>query len=212
MTSKLSHTLNKSFKMAQTLKKKFIKSPQKMISSNSESNNKSNDKSNDIDINPKCRYCWEDIDIKRDIESILSPCACQGTQRFIHIHCFRKWNRNKCELCLFYTIPDINYNNVSNDLNHRYLHNNDDDDWYNNNYYDNDNNDNNNDNIIELNIILKYILIGFFVFHNVCVTLKILILLRDFPFCDIIVDIILLVMINSIFCLELIHVYSIIFN
>jgi RING-variant domain len=53
------------------------------------------------DSNPKCRFCWENIDIINDIESILSPCACKGTQRYIHSKCFYKWNKEKCEICNF---------------------------------------------------------------------------------------------------------------
>lgn len=62
-----------------------------------------------------CRVCFEDCVDKLEL---VSPCACTGTQRFVHLRCLRRWQdsvqkRNaaderayRCSVCRsFFTIP-----------------------------------------------------------------------------------------------------------
>jgi hypothetical protein len=68
-----------------------------------------------------CRYCLEDD----ESENLISPCACSGGQKFVHLNCLRRWQRmvlvsqpthpayyeddvrhHKCNVCLAeYTCP-----------------------------------------------------------------------------------------------------------
>ena len=38
-----------------------------------------------------CRYCLEDEDPA--VEKMISPCACKGGQKFVHLSCLRRWQR-----------------------------------------------------------------------------------------------------------------------
>lgn len=68
-------------------------------------------------ISPQCRICFTDIDPKNmDEGSVVSPCACKGTMKWVHRCCLRKWRFRgkrieeirKCEQCLtLYNIDDI---------------------------------------------------------------------------------------------------------
>mmetsp|Transcript_21799 Transcript_21799/g.36732 ORF Transcript_21799/g.36732 Transcript_21799/m.36732 type:complete len:555 (+) Transcript_21799:92-1756(+) len=68
-----------------------------------------------------CRYCFDD----NENESLISPCACSGGQKYVHLNCLRRWQRmvlvsqpthpafyeddvrhHKCNVCLSeYTCP-----------------------------------------------------------------------------------------------------------
>lgn len=68
-----------------------------------------------------CRYCLEDD----EMENLISPCACSGGQKYVHLNCLRRWQRmvlisqpthpafyeddvrhHKCNVCLAeYTCP-----------------------------------------------------------------------------------------------------------
>lgn len=55
-----------------------------------------------------CRVCFEDDDAK-----LISPCECNGTQKYIHKECFDKWllisrNDTTCPTCHY------EYNKKSN--------------------------------------------------------------------------------------------------
>lgn len=38
-------------------------------------------------ILPICRFCLDDT----QQQSLVSPCSCAGSQKFVHLHCLRKW-------------------------------------------------------------------------------------------------------------------------
>jgi E3 ubiquitin-protein ligase DOA10 len=50
----------------------------------------------------ECRICYEDS----TNEVLINPCACAGSQKWIHESCLQRWRRmnnnniNRCELCL----------------------------------------------------------------------------------------------------------------
>ena len=53
----------------------------------------------------QCRFCFHDS----PPSALISPCACTGTQHYIHLHCLRRWqatqlssslNPNTCSTCL----------------------------------------------------------------------------------------------------------------
>jgi len=48
-----------------------------------------------------CRYCQESIELPREIESVISPCRCRGSLELVHVECFNKWGKSKCEVCKF---------------------------------------------------------------------------------------------------------------
>jgi len=63
---------------------------------------KNNDKSEQTsEDGDKCRICFENINIKRDQNDILSPCRCTGSMGLIHITCFEQMNIDKCDICGF---------------------------------------------------------------------------------------------------------------
>ena len=43
-----------------------------------------------------CRICYEDT-------NLISVCGCEGTHKYIHLHCVQQWvnisHKNECELC-----------------------------------------------------------------------------------------------------------------
>ncbi|BDA50147.1 probable E3 ubiquitin-protein ligase MARCH2 at N-terminal half [Coccomyxa sp. Obi] len=56
-----------------------------------------------------CRICWEGADAEPD-GSLIAPCTCKGTTRYVHIRCLRKWKLARlaagdvrasdfCEIC-----------------------------------------------------------------------------------------------------------------
>lgn len=53
---------------------------------------------NDPDM---CRFCHELIELPKEIEQVISPCRCRGSQELVHIECFNKWGKTKCEVCKF---------------------------------------------------------------------------------------------------------------
>ena len=40
----------------------------------------------------KCRICFEEEE--EEGNSLISPCACQGSQRYVHEKCLREWQRS----------------------------------------------------------------------------------------------------------------------
>ncbi|KAH7621403.1 hypothetical protein Ndes2526B_g03747 [Nannochloris sp. 'desiccata'] len=61
-----------------------------------------------------CRICWDTC----ESESLISPCSCKGTQKYVHVKCLRKWQENvqkrdlrderafRCGVCqVRYTLP-----------------------------------------------------------------------------------------------------------
>jgi hypothetical protein len=38
-----------------------------------------------------CRYCLMEAE---DGEQLISPCACRGDQRYVHLECLRRWQRS----------------------------------------------------------------------------------------------------------------------
>ena len=38
-----------------------------------------------------CRYCFENAEEKG--EELISPCACRGDQKYVHLSCLRRWQR-----------------------------------------------------------------------------------------------------------------------
>lgn len=53
---------------------------------------------NDPDM---CRFCHELIELPKEIEQVISPCRCRGSQELVHIECFNKWGKTRCEICKF---------------------------------------------------------------------------------------------------------------
>lgn len=51
-----------------------------------------------------CKFCWE----TGDPETLLSPCACTGTMKYVHDSCLRMWintsNNDMCDIC-FASLP-----------------------------------------------------------------------------------------------------------
>lgn len=51
-----------------------------------------------------CKFCWE----TGDPDTMLSPCACKGTMKYVHDSCLRLWvntsNSNLCDIC-FASLP-----------------------------------------------------------------------------------------------------------
>ena len=53
------------------------------------------------DDGPVCRMCHGEIDLTTDMDKVISPCMCTGSLALVHIDCFNRWGRNRCELCKF---------------------------------------------------------------------------------------------------------------
>ncbi|KAK3281585.1 hypothetical protein CYMTET_10631 [Cymbomonas tetramitiformis] len=59
------------------------------------------------DTEPTCRICFEGEVIFNRTSCLISPCACKGTQRYMHVECLRTWQRavadhraHTCSVCL----------------------------------------------------------------------------------------------------------------
>lgn len=46
-----------------------------------------------------CRTCHEGINLITDIDILLSPCACDGTAKYVHIDCFNEEHAQRCNVC-----------------------------------------------------------------------------------------------------------------
>jgi len=46
----------------------------------------------DGDEEPMCRICFEEDE--QDDNRLISPCKCDGTQKFVHQKCLREWQRS----------------------------------------------------------------------------------------------------------------------
>tara|TARA_B100000795_G_scaffold19451_1_gene12931 strand:+ start:3191 stop:4120 length:930 start_codon:yes stop_codon:yes gene_type:complete len=108
------------------LNKIFKEDMQKIISDISVEDNVENKVEhgieNDIDI---CRICFCENDDEDN--SLISPCLCKGTQKYIHVNCLNEWRnvninnpekRDNCEICKFNFIIhrglDLSYYKVKN--------------------------------------------------------------------------------------------------
>jgi hypothetical protein len=56
---------------------------------------------NDIEPQDICRFCHESIELPKEIDQVISPCRCKGSQELVHIDCFNKWGKTRCEICKF---------------------------------------------------------------------------------------------------------------
>ena len=45
-------------------------------------------KSDSKEENPACRYCFEDTG------ELISPCNCEGSNKYVHRECLAKWQYN----------------------------------------------------------------------------------------------------------------------
>lgn len=48
-----------------------------------------------------CRLCLEEVDVAKDRDKIISPCACDGSMKYIHIACFNQQKTDVCPTCHF---------------------------------------------------------------------------------------------------------------
>jgi len=48
-----------------------------------------------------CRICHADIQLPDEIDEVISPCRCAGSQSLVHVECFNQWGRQRCEVCHF---------------------------------------------------------------------------------------------------------------
>lgn len=48
-----------------------------------------------------CRICLEEIDMENDLDNIISPCRCTGSSAYMHIKCYRQYNKDRCDTCKF---------------------------------------------------------------------------------------------------------------
>jgi hypothetical protein len=48
-----------------------------------------------------CRICHSDIELPAEIDEVISPCRCTGSQALVHVECFNEWGRERCEICHF---------------------------------------------------------------------------------------------------------------
>lgn len=48
-----------------------------------------------------CRVCHDPVDPNTDRDGLVSPCRCTGSMAFIHLECFNRMARNRCEICQF---------------------------------------------------------------------------------------------------------------
>ena len=51
-------------------------------------------KKESMDLNPEeelrlCRICLEGEEINK--QEFISPCACSGTQKYVHLNCIKTW-------------------------------------------------------------------------------------------------------------------------
>lgn len=48
---------------------------------------------------PSCRFCFEEGDDPGDAAGgrLVQPCACSGTQAFVHVRCLRAWQRRRTD-------------------------------------------------------------------------------------------------------------------
>lgn len=70
---------------------------------------------NDQDV---CRFCHEEIHLPKEIDHVISPCRCRGSQELVHIECFNKWGKTKCKVCKFrYYAGEIPLENVDGPIN-----------------------------------------------------------------------------------------------
>ena len=71
----------------------------------------------------QCRICLEEYDeFDSDIDDLISPCHCDGTQKYVHSKCLEKWrgdntdsiNNKRCQECLtFYQLEIIGNKSIS---------------------------------------------------------------------------------------------------
>ena len=61
-----------------------------------------------------CRICLEEED---NINSLISPCRCSGSSKYVHIQCLQNWRRvlelkdlfmPLLKVCMVYQIPLMN--------------------------------------------------------------------------------------------------------
>ena len=66
---------------------------------------------------PQCRICLQE---NSDVEDLIKPCNCDGTQKFVHRKCLETWleynidsiNHERCQECLSnYKFEVIKYKN-----------------------------------------------------------------------------------------------------
>ena len=54
-----------------------------------------------------CRICFE----SSDEESLIAPCRCNGSSKFVHKHCLQKWvtasKKTVCECCRSHYIQEL---------------------------------------------------------------------------------------------------------
>lgn len=48
-----------------------------------------------------CRICQEELNLETERDQVISPCNCTGSMSMVHIDCFSRWGRNRCEVCKF---------------------------------------------------------------------------------------------------------------
>ena len=65
---------------------------------------------NFTELEKRCRYCY----MTTHPQSMIAPCKCTGSVKYVHIHCLERWKRiknnpKKCEICnRKYVIPRNN--------------------------------------------------------------------------------------------------------
>ena len=71
----------------------------------------------------QCRICIEE---NEDINDLISPCQCNGTQKYVHSKCLERWreestnniNYKKCQECLTdYKVQHIGQTSISFNFN-----------------------------------------------------------------------------------------------
>ena len=55
---------------------------------------------NFTELEKRCRYCY----MTTHPQSMIAPCKCTGSVKYVHIHCLERWKRiknnpKKCEIC-----------------------------------------------------------------------------------------------------------------